>query len=777
MMPRQQLIKAGFGLLFILLFSLPLIRLWPHAPLRDQFPHSSAVFASDGSLLRLTTAADQQYRYWLPLEQTGELMQEAMLMQEDQWFWQHPGVNPFSLIRGALRTYSGGNRQGGSTITMQLARLLQRESTRTPLAKLQQIGQALWLEARYSKREILEAYLNFAPYGGNIQGVGAASWLYFNKPAAQLSALEAATLAVVPQQPARRPRAAEDTRAAVERLLLRWREQQPQRLGLNASVAAISYRPAAPFLAPHATDLLLQQQRQGKLGATRGAIHSSINPVLQRTLERQIRLGYPQLQARGVENASAMLVHWPSREIVAMVGSADYFDANIAGQVNGSQAKRSPGSTLKPLLFALALEQGMIHPRSMLKDAPQAFGPYTPENYDRRFAGPINATAALNRSRNIPAVALASMMPPGHDLHDLLKRAGVSRLQSREHYGLALVLGAGEVTMQELARLYSALANNGLDAPLTLQHNTSEQPQALLSPQASWLALEMLAQKPRPGVSSQARPHPWFTAWKTGTSWSFRDAWTAGVVGPYVLVVWNGNFDGSANPALVGIKTAAPLWWRIAEALPNVVGKQPEHSQRQRPQPAGVRKVEICAASGDLPNSACPQRLQSWFIPGVSPIRVSDLHRWVWVDKNTGQAVCPPYTAQHEQRLYEFWSTEMAQLFARAGLARRKPPEADCSQNMRISESNGPRIRSPYEGMRFMLDAEGTGVSAQLPLQADAAAGVKRLYWLIENRLLGHSRPGEILYWTPKQSGRYQLTVSDDHGRSRSRWIEVGRLH
>lgn len=765
---RPRWLPAATGLLLLLLCSVVLTRLWSQPPLRALFPYSQAVLAADGSLLRLTTAADEQYRYWLPLEQIDPVLTEALLMQEDRWFYYHPGVNPVSLIRGALITYSGGARQGGSTLTMQLARLIRRESTRTPLAKLQQVADALWLEWRYSKHEILEAYLNFAPFGGNIQGAGAAAWLYFGKPAHQLTTMEAATLAVIPQQPALRPRNATDTQAAVERLLVRWRQFRPQRLGLSQSPPRQSYRPHPPFLAPHATDLLLSTPGQPQ------TLHSTLEPALQRLLERHLQLARPELQRKGISNAAAMLVHWPSRRIQALVGSLDYHDAAHAGQVNGVTAKRSPGSTLKPLLYALALEQGMIHPHTILKDAPQAFGAYTPENYDGGFAGPVSATRALNSSRNIPAVALAAGMPAGQDLHNLLRRAGVSRLLSREHYGLALVLGAGEVSLYEQARLYTLLANHGQDAPLQLLHSSAtEATTPLLTPQASYLVLDMLAANPRPGLSQQARQHPWFTAWKTGTSWSYRDAWTAGVVGSYVLVVWAGNFDGSPNPALVGIQTAAPLWWRIAEGLPAVT-TMPE---QYRLPPEGLAQVDVCTASGDLPNDACPQRTRSWFIPAVSPIRVSDLHQRVWVDRNTGAAVCPPYDpARHEQRLFEFWPSELASLFARAGLPRRQPPLAQCDIALIIREDNAPRILSPYTGMTFMLGAVGAGATAQLPLQADAAAGVQTLYWLLENRLLGQSAPGAILYWRPEQPGRYQLTVSDDQGRSSSRWVDIGVL-
>src|SRR5690554_170860 len=760
-------LQALVGFVVLLLISWPLGRLIPSPPLKSLFPYSQAVIAADGSLLRLTTTTDEQYRFWLPLEDINSNMIDAMLMQEDQWFYFHPGVNPFSLIRGAFATYTGGMRQGGSTISMQLARLIERKSTRTPLAKLKQIFQTLWIEWRYSKKEILEAYLNLAPYGGNIQGVGAASWLYFNKPAAQLTTLEAAILAVIPQQPNLRPRNPESTHAALTRLLARWQQQQPNRNELNVLPLPEAYLPKPPLIAAHATDRLLATNK------TSSVIKSTIEPSLQQLLERHLQLAKPQLNRLGIENAAALLVHWPTNSVVSMVGSLDYFDIATAGQVNGTLAKRSPGSTLKPLLFALALEQGLIHPLTILKDSPQNFGAYSPENFDGAFAGPISATKALNRSRNIPAVSLATKLSTKNDLYSLLKKSEVKPLASRQHYGLALVLGAGETSMHELARMYSMMANHGIDTPLTLtQDNDSRKQQRLLSAAASYLALDMLSQNTPPHLNKRSQQHPWFTAWKTGTSWSFRDAWTAGVVGSYVLIIWTGNFDGSANPGLIGIKSAAPLWWRIAEALPNAV---PTPEQKRQP-PSELVKVEICEASGELPNDICPERVQSWFIPGVSPINVSRLHKKVWVKKHSEQAACPPFTEQHEQRIYEFWPSDLAQLFVRAGLPRRTPPHIECSASLVIQEQGSPEIISPYSNMTFMMNASGPGVVSQLPLQASASANVTTLYWLIENRLLGQTAPGEIFYWQPKKPGRYLLNVSDDHGRSDSRWVNVGAL-
>ncbi|WP_211233972.1 penicillin-binding protein 1C [Chitinilyticum litopenaei] len=758
--------KRWRRVLLLLALLLLVLRLWPHPPLSHWLPGSTAVMSRDGQLLRLTLASDERYRLWIPLEQMSPQLVDAVQLYEDRWFYWHPGVNPYALARAAVATYTGGSRQGGSTLTMQLARLLYRLDTRDPAGKLQQIGLALWLEARYGKRELLEAYLNVAPYGRNIEGVAAASLIYFGKPAHQLTLPEAMTLAVIPQAPNQRQASGVSLQRARQRLFAQWivagyaiSESERQILQLPVPARRLHQ---LPFLAPH----LVEQQLGGRAAAPPARLVTTVDARLQRLLERQVARYLEQVGARGVHNASAMIVDTRDMGVRALLGSADYFDSGIAGQVNGTLGRRSPGSTLKPLLYGLAIDQGLIHPRSVLKDAPSAFGPFQPENFDGRFAGPVNATDALTRSRNVPAVWLASQLRHPN-LYDTLKMAGVSGLQSEAHYGLALALGGGELTMQELAGLYAMLANQGLARPLRFAED--EPPRdgpRLLSPEASFLVLDMLEQNPRPDALAQARRQGWPVAWKTGTSWGFRDAWTAGVVGPYVVVVWLGNFDGRGNPALVGLDMAAPLFFRIADALQLASGE----ARPARLPPPGVIRTRICADSGDLPNQWCPRVVDGWFIPGKSPIRVSELHRPVMIDTRSGAAACPPFDARYVRaEVFEFWPSDLARLFREAGMPRRVPPQASCGEGAESSAAP-PLIRSPLRDVVYVL---GDGEDS-IALQATAAAGVRTLYWFADRSLIGSTAAGGAgLAWRPQQAGRIVLSVVDDAGRSSSRVVLI----
>lgn len=776
----------------LLLLSLVLvgIRLWPHIPLSQHASSSVAVYDAHGKLLRLTLTSDDKYRVWVPLAQMPQALIEGVLLHEDQWFHYHIGFNPLSLARGGWITYvRGGNRQGGSTITMQLARLMYRLNTRTSSGKLRQVLRAIELELCYSKNDILEAYLNYAPYGHNIEGAGAASVVYFDKSVSTVTLPEALALAVIPQDPTRRLRndsfvtngsasvldtiniRLSESRA---RLYQRWIHRHPE----DATQQTLMRLPLKlrspqklPFEAPHFVEQILAEQHLA--GRTDSRIATTLDLSVQKTLEQQLKQYIQRQQSRGIRNASALLLDTRDMGVKALVGSVDYFDAVISGQVNGTVAKRSPGSTLKPLLYALAMDQGILHPMTVLRDVPTSFGPFTPENFDGRFLGPVTATDALIRSRNIPAVAISARLAHPN-FYEFLRDAGISRLASEQYYGLGLVLGGGEVSMQELARLYATLANHGEMRALRLRVDA---PQAagvrLLSAEASFMTLDMLRQNPRPDdlLAHESARLPVY--WKTGTSWGFHDAWTAGIFGPYVLIVWIGNFDNQANPAFIGIEAAAPLFFRIIDSIraQNTLLAEPV-----RTTPRNLKKVEVCLASGDLPNAWCPQRGMTWFIPGRSPIRVSTIHRPIVMDARNGNPVCPPYgDTPIRTDVYEYWPSDMMRVFAQAGIPRRVPPAAaDCANGI-VEDGQIPQINSPLRGSVYTLRAQHVE-EARVALMATVDASAQTLYWFVDDGFVGSVKPSETLFWQPSNTGNFSVRAVDDHGRVDQREIRVTRV-
>lgn len=744
---------------------------WLLAPRPDLYAgtsFSSAWFDRHGRLLRLGLAADDRYRLKIGLNEVAPVMREATLLYEDQDFFDHAGVDPAALLRAAWQTWVLAERRiGGSTLTMQVARLRYR-LPHTFGGKLQQILRALQIERHYSKQEILAAYFNLAPYGRNIEGVEAASRIYFDKPATELTLPEALALSVVPQNPVRRNPTSEagfrELAAARSRLFERWLERYPEVASRRTQLElplAVRLPEQLPFHAPHF--VIAQPDPQESQTTT---LDLEMQRLLEQGVERYIRRRHNE----GIRNAVAMLVNTRTMEVEALVGSADFFDRTIAGQVDGSRARRSPGSALKPFIYALAMDRGLIHPMSMMKDAPRRFGAYTPENFDQQFLGPVFARDALITSRNVPAVNLTAALideQGDNGFYDFLQQAGIAGLREQEFYGLALALGGIEVSMEELAGLYAMLANGGEWRPLRtrLDEEGENESKRLLSPEASFIILDILRDNhpPQREVLPGALERRRNIAWKTGTSFAFRDAWAIGVAGPYVLAVWVGNFDGSGNPAFVGRTAAGPLLFDLFAVIDKQRGLE---AQRPDLRKLNVRRVPMCADTGDLPGRYCPKTTLEWFIPGVSPIKVSTVHRAIPIDNRSGKRACVHDPAKTHLEVYEFWPSDLLRIFRQAGVARRTTPPyaSECSLEQQAGSGSPPLINTPSKAITYTLRADRLS-EERIPFEAVADADVRHLFWFVDNRLVGEGAPGEAFLWSG-EAGDYTVSVLDDHGRS-----------
>jgi penicillin-binding protein 1C len=735
----------------------------PKPSLLEGVDFSTRVCDRNGNVLRVTLTADQKYRIWTPLKEISPALIDATLRFEDKYYDKHPGVNPVSLLRATWNlVFSGRMHAGASTITMQLARLRYHLHTRTVAGKLRQIVYALELERHYSKAQILEAYLNLAPYGRNIEGVGAASEIYFSKSAARVTGAEAVALSVIPQSPTRRALIAGGENERVTNAQQRWYSRST-----TTEMPALTFRAEArtrrQLIAPH----FVQQVLESRTPSTERM--TTLDLSLQQLLEKRVADYIAQNRDRGIENAAALLVDFKTMEVLAQIGSSDFSNATIQGQVDGTRRPRSPGSTLKPFVYALALDQGKIHPLTLLRDAPHTFGDYNPENFDREFLGPIRAADALARSRNVPAVTLASEL--SHPaFYEFLRNADVSLPKPASFYGLSLPLGGAEVTMEDLVRLYSALANGGELQPL---RRFTEEPAAkkknrIFSPEAAFLTLDMLGQIPRPGMTNAdlSRSAPVF--WKTGTSHGFRDAWSVAVFDHYVLAVWIGNFDGKRNAAFIGRTAAAPLLFQMIDGLR---AREPARFAPHLPPPElNLKRVEFCAVSGQLPTAFCPHRTESWFIPGISPIATCDVHREVLVDASTGLRVAQDDgTRTLKREVYEFWPSDLLALFERAGVPRKLPPPFSPAMDNELLSRGGhaPKINLPANEMTI---SQQSANSPGIPLRAETETGVRKLYWFADKTFLGACDAHEVLCWKPAP-GVYQLIALDDHGRSASRSV------
>lgn len=751
-------------LAFLFVSILGVIFFLPKPLLLEGMHFSTAVYGNQHQLLRLTLNQEDKYRLFSPLSNISPVLISATLLQEDHYFWQHYGINPVAMLKAAWETYVVHTRRvGASTITMQVARLRFGLHSKTIKGKLLQLMRAIQLERHYSKAQILEAYLNLAPYGNNIEGAGAASLIYFNRPAIDITLPEALALSVIPQNPSKRTPRHAHLNEIRQKLFMRWLLAHPEDrakqalMDLPLDMKSIQ---ELPYRAPHLVNRILNNGP-----VTSQDIETTIDVQLQAILERTIRRYIQRKKTMGVYNAAALLVDVRDMQIKGAVGSVDFYNREIQGQINGTDIKRSPGSTLKPFIYGLALDQGLIHPNTVLKDVPHRFGNYNPENFDYEFMGPVKARDALVLSRNIPAIDLASQLAHPN-LYQLLEMAQVSRLKPESYYGLALTLGGAELTMHELVSLYAMLANDGIWHALRQRvDDPLDSGKRLLSPEASFLVLDMLKETPHPAfASSIGLP----ISWKTGTSSGYRDAWSVGLFGPYVLAVWIGNFNHQGNPAFVGKQIAAPLWFELIEAIHQERGPLPQ--LEKYPRLLNLKKVDVCKASGMLPTRFCHDTEPTWFIPGKSPIKSDTIFREVAIDSQTGLRTCH-IDAHTRFDVYEFWPTDLLKIFKQAGIQRRTPPPYMQGCSLTGLTAVSPSITSPQTELRYIVRAN-PAMQTTIPLMAVVDADVRTLYWFMNETYLGKTRPDEPFLWQAK-AGKYVVRVVDDHGLADARDLVV----
>jgi penicillin-binding protein 1C len=548
---------------------------------------SVEVLDRGGALLRPYTVADGRWRLALPPDRVDPLYLNMLLAYEDKRFRSHPGVDARSMLRAVLQALRHGRVvSGGSTLTMQVARLLEEGTTGEVAGKFRQMRVALALERRLTKDQILQLYLHLAPFGGNLEGVRAASISYFGKEPARLTPAEAALLVAIPQSPeSRRPdRAADRAEAARNRVLARAVAEgvidaDTARAALREAVPGL--RKPFPALAPHLADRAREDQPQAP------AHRLTVDGKLQRKLEVLAR---EAVEGRGAQLQVAILVaDHASGEILASVGSAGYRADLRQGFVDMTQALRSPGSTLKPLVYALAFDDGLAHPETMIEDRPMVFGAYAPQNFDRLYRGTIRLREALHLSLNLPVVQLTEALGPAR-LISAMERAGMRPVFPGDQPGLAIALGGVGVTLTDMVQLYAGLARGGVARPLTWRMDAETgEGQRLVSAVAAWQVGDILAGlAPPPGAPGNR------LAYKTGTSYGHRDAWAIGFDGRHVIGVWMGRADGTPVPGAFGADVAAPILFQAFDRL----------KRRLDPQPAAPAATLLVA------NPELPQPLQ-----------------------------------------------------------------------------------------------------------------------------------------------------------------------
>ena len=734
-------------------------------------PPAVVVLDRSGAPLRFFLPADERWRFPVKLSELPPELPRALVASEDRWFYRHPGVNPVAVARAAWSNLRAGEVvSGASTIPMQIARMAE-PGPRTISSKLRESFRAFQLERRFSKDELLEIYLNLTPYGGNVEGIGTAAWFYFGKEPDQLSLGEIALLTALPRSPGRydptlHPKAAQEAR---DRVLAQLTERGvfPREEIENArQVPVPRTRRKPPIAAPH-----FSEQVKALLPGER-RIRTTIDRRLQTIAEEQVVHRIRELRDQGIGNAAVVVIENGTHAVRALVGSAGFRETYFKGQVNGALARRSPGSTLKPFLYALALDQGRVLPDSWLLDIPTDFSGYVAENYDDQYRGRVTVREALIQSLNACAVRLLSEVGL-KDYHRLLKDGGLATLDRPYHqYGLPLVLGAGEVTLLDLTNLYASLADGGRHRGYRVVEGEreGEGDPALFSPESAHLVTEILTDVRRPDL-----PESWDlsvgapgVAWKTGTSYGHRDAWAVGFSQRFTIGVWVGNFDGRPRKGISGSQHAGPLLFDLFRAVDP--GGQyfpgPANSTDWTKRVQDLDQIELCAESRELPGPFCPVRMKATYLPGRSRLVQCTYHRRALVDAETGELLSGDCVRErpHELRSFTVFPAELVAWWRAQGSAVPEPPRFSpvCRG---IPAGDPPRIVSPAAATPYRVRRDTPPEYQRIPLIAQASAEASRLFWYQDGILVASTSPGEN-HFLPSLPGEHRLVVTDDLGRS-----------
>lgn len=758
-----------FGLASAILGVLALIaldRAFPPVLRADARDFARVVTDRDGAPLRAFPDRNGVWRYPVTLDDVAPAYLEALVAYEDRWFWRHPGVNPVAIARAAWQNVRSGRViSGGSTLTQQVARLL-HPRPRSVRGKLIELLRALQLEARYDKAEILTLYLNYAPFGGTLEGVQAASYAYLGKPASSLTDAEAALLAVLPQAPSRlRPdRHPERAQRARDKVLRRLAERgfwSHQRVD-DALAEWVTARQLDP---PRSAPLLARRLAAADPGAA--VIQTTLDGALQRSLERHVA-HYITRFAEPV-SAAVLVLHSATLETLAYVGSADFLgDRRRAGHVDMIRALRSPGSTLKPFVYGLALDDGLIHSESLLIDAPRVRARYRPTNFGGGFNGPVGATEALRRSLNLPAVQLLENVGPGR-FADRLRGVGLPlTIPADGRPSLALALGGAGTRLEALVGAYRALGHHGVAGRPRYRRADPRVETRLLSPGAAWITRAMLTPAPQ-GRLAPGRQ----LAWKTGTSYGFRDAWAIGVDGAHTVAVWIGRPDGTPMPGRTGSTAAVPLLHAVFHQLPRQGDAAPAP-------PDSVERAEICWPLGTLRDAQrqehCQQVREAWILNGGAPRTLPGPDHPaqrnplpVWMDASTRRVVGAQCRRIDDRRVQvALWPRALEPWLAPEVRREKLLGEAASRCGAFPGAGLGPRIVGlPASSRRLVLGSSWP----TLRLRAPGGQGLNR--WFVNGRYVAGA--DDALSYLPSRPGRYQFAVVDESGATDQVELLLGR--
>ncbi len=732
-------------------------------PLPDKIEYSTIITDNKHEVIHAYLTSDQKWRMKTELAEISPLLRKTIIKKEDKYFYHHPGVNPFAVIRAVTRNILHLKRtSGASTITMQVARAIEPKK-RTWLNKSREMFRALQLEWKYSKDEILQLYLNLVPYGGNIEGVKSASLLYFNKSPDHLSLAEITALSIIPNRPSTLVIGKNNDRILMERN--KWlRRFAKEKVFTHKEIEDALREPltatrgAVPQLLPQLSNKLKKQGGD--------IINTNIELNTQLKVEKLVQDYIRFLYFKNIRNAAVVVIDNSSHKVISYVGSANFTDTIDAGQVNGAAAIRQPGSTLKPLLYGLAIDAGLMTPQSVITDIPVNYQGYAPENFDKKFNGYVTLEYALEHSLNIPAVKTLRLAGKNTLIQKLADCDFQQIKKDQGKLGLSMILGGCGASLEELTGLYSSFASEGIYMKPALTENLNQPKKRILSTAATFMINEMLSKVNRPDfpVNWQSTERMPKIAWKTGTSYGRRDAWSIGYNKKYTVGIWVGNFSGLGIPELSGANTATPLLFKIF----NSIDYDSDEEWFQQPKDCDTRMV--CSATGLVPNNECTDLRMDYFIPLVSSISKCNDMQEVMVSSDDKISYCKNCMPEngYKKRMFKIISPEMQSYFEEKRMAYDKipPHNPNCEK---IFNEGSPQITFPTDNSEYLISKK---TPEPLQLTCSVSGDVSKVFWYINNKFYKSTLTGTKQFFVPTE-GPVKISCTDDKGRNKDIWIKV----
>jgi penicillin-binding protein 1C len=752
-------------------------------------PFSTVLSSREHQLLGARIAKDGQWRF-PPVDSVPDKFAKAIISFEDKRFYHHIGVDPLATARALRLNVSEGKVvSGGSTLSMQVIRLSRKGKGRTYLEKIIEMILATRLEARYTKAEILALYASYAPFGGNVVGIDAAAWKYFGRSAHQLSWAESATLAVLPNAPSLiHPGKNRDA-------LKRKRDELLQKMSeigiidsLTAALGQYEPLPQKPLPLPAHAPHLLEQVRKQKKAGPQTVFHTSINYPLQQQANRIIAHHHAVLSQNDIQNAAALIVEVETGHVISYVGNAPCDSDDHGCTVDVIPARRSTGSILKPFLYAAMLDDGEILPNTLVPDVPSRYGGYHPQNYDRDFDGAVPAHRALARSLNVPSVHMLNQYGLAR-FHNRLQQYGMTTLDyGPAHYGLTLILGGAEASLWDLAGMYASMARTLRHhqkfsgqylkddfRPITVEisspkpYNKEElQPYGTLSAAAIYQTFEAMTKVNRPEEDRnwQAFASKDKIAWKTGTSYGFRDAWAIGLTPTHVVAVWVGNADGEGRPGLIGVESAAPIMFDLFDAL--------DKRQNWFAAPFGELKMGIvCKKSGHLAGPNCPTD-STWVYQKGLESKPCPYHKRVHLDQSGQFRVdgdC--YSPQDMKHKAFFILPPIQESYYQSrhpDFTPLPPIHPDCKQM--ADENKAMELVYPKFKTKIYIPIDLDGEASKTVFEVTHRDPEAVIYWHLDDYFLGQTQGIHEMALHPK-AGIHRINLVDMNGERLERKIEI----